>query len=71
MDGAEQPPHRPLDLQLALVRRQVDRTGEPRGGGHVGEQGVDRRRADDGEHLGAVGVGKGEVAHHSVLKNCS
>ena len=54
---------RPLDLQLALVQGQVDRPVQPRGGGRVDEQGLDVRRADNGQHLGPVVRRQGQIAH--------
>ena len=59
-----------LHRQLGRVVRQVfDRTVEQRGRGHIGEQGIDRGRADRGEHSFAVGIGQGEVAHQSFATN--
>ena len=52
-----------LDFKFSLVGGQVDRSGEPRRGRHVAEQGVDVGGADDGEHFGAIGLGEGEIAH--------
>ena len=57
---ARQPP---LDLDLAQTIRQIERRGEPLGGGNVGEQGVDVRRADARQHLGAVNGVKRQIAH--------
>ena len=57
-----------LDLELALVIGQAGDLGaEPRRGRHVAEQLVDRFGADLGQHLAAVGIGEGKVAHQPRL----
>ena len=53
-----------VDRLLGHAVRQLQRTVEPHAGGQVGEQLVDRADADLGEHLLAVGVGRGGVARH-------
>jgi hypothetical protein len=56
-----------LDLELALVIGQSgDLGGKPRRGGHVLEQLVDRPGADHRQHVAAVGVGEGKIAHGSL-----
>ena len=54
----------PVDLLLGLAGGQVDRPPEPHPFGHVGEQLVDRLRADRREHRAAIVVGGGGVAAH-------
>ncbi|MFB3054552.1 MAG: hypothetical protein ACE1ZY_04435, partial [Alphaproteobacteria bacterium] len=44
---------------------QVQRGGQARRCGHVGEQGVDAWGPDDVQHLGPVAIGQRQVAHHS------
>jgi hypothetical protein len=56
---------RALHLQLALVRRQIDRLGEQHLGRHRGEQRLHGRRPDGAQHLAAVGVGEGEITHQN------
>ena len=52
-----------LDLELPLGTRQIDRRLQQLVGRHVGEQGIDIGDADAGQHVLAVGVGQGEIAH--------
>jgi len=55
---ARQRPQLPLDAKLAgMIRQPRDLAGQPRRFGHVGEQIVDRRRADHPQHVTPVGVG--------------
>ena len=54
-----------LDLHLSFRARQVEEVGEARVRRDVGEQVVDVADADPGQHLAAVGVGQGEVAHRA------
>ena len=57
-----------LDLELALVVGQAgDRRREPGRWRNVAVQIVDRLDADLRQHLAAVGVGEGEIAHGTFL----
>jgi len=61
----------PFDRKLAGMHRQPrHRAGQPRAFGNVGEQIIDRRSIDRGEHRLPVGRGKGKVAH-SILQSPS
>ena len=57
-----------LDLHLSFRARQVEEIGEARVRRDVGEQLVDAADPDPGQHLAAVGVGQGEVAHRSLRR---
>ena len=56
-----------LDFELALAARQVERRAEKRLGRHIGEEIVDGGGADAGQHLLAVAVGQGQVAHDKTI----
>ncbi|KIU01487.1 hypothetical protein QU38_01365, partial [Staphylococcus aureus] len=63
-----QPGHVAFDGKFAGMHRQAgDRAVEHRAGGHIGEEVVDRPGADDAEHRLAIGLGKGQVAHSTLL----
>ena len=47
---------RPLDLQFALLGRQINQLIQPRRFGHIGEQLIKGRHADRLEHGFAVGI---------------
>ena len=54
----------PLDRQLRrVIGKAADAVGEPRRLRHVAEKVVDRCNADRTEHLLAVGIGQGQIAH--------
>src|SRR3546814_7127739 len=56
-----------LDRKLARMAGQArDRPIEPRFGGHIGEQIVDRRRADRAEHRRAVIGSEREITHEKL-----
>jgi len=54
----------PFDLQLALMRRQVEGLVAPGRLGHIGEERIDRLDADRGQHVGPLGLGQGQIAHY-------
>ena len=56
--------HMPFHRHLAGMHRQsLDRAFEPRVFWYVDEQVIDAGRTDFREHLAAIGIGQGEVAH--------
>ena len=57
----------PHELGLAERRRHVELAVEADARRDLLEQLVDRRDADRGEHLRAVGVGQAQVAHPLLL----
>ncbi len=57
------PAEMPLDFELALRGRQVEKALDPLVGGNVDEQVVDRSDADLLQHQRAVGTGMGQIAH--------
>ncbi len=63
---ARQRRHVPLDRELGRVQRQArDRPLQAQLFRHVAEQIVDRVRADHLQHLAAVGIGEGKIAHQA------
>ena len=55
--------HRPLDRHFALAQRHVEQALNALVGGNVGEQGVDVRNADAGQHRLAFISVERQVAH--------
>ena len=55
--------HRPLDRHLALRQRHVEKPVDPLVGRNVGEQRVDVRNADPGQHRLAFGRVERQIAH--------
>src|SRR3546814_5937866 len=65
--AARERAHMALDRKLARMAGQArDRPIEPRFGGHIGEQIVDRRRADRAEHRRAVIGSEREITHEKL-----
>ena len=61
--------HMAFDRKFASVHRQArDRAIEPRFGGNVGEQIVDRRCADGGEHRAPIVICQGKVTHELLRR---
>ena len=61
--------HMAFDRELArLIRQAGDRAVEPRFGGNVDEQVVDRRGADGGEHRRPVAAGERKIAHELLRR---
>ena len=58
---------RALDLELALMRRQIDRFSKMNAIGHIAEQAIDRRRANDDKHVPPVRLGERQVPHQLWL----
>ena len=56
-----------LDFELALAARQIERRLQQRVIGDVREQFVHVIDADAREHLAAVGIGEGKIAHRRNL----
>ena len=52
-----------LDLELALMGRQIDGPLQPREFRHVAIEAIDRGHADLGQHGAAVGLGQRQIAH--------
>ncbi len=53
----------PLDLDLALRQRQIERPVAPRCGRHIGKQIINQFDPDRGQHLATVMIGQRQIAH--------